>query len=113
MEISSELGQLAVGSLGGAISEVMHWHRIARRGRWPKYARSLGYWVVTSLLIVSGGVVASAVSGPNASAIQLLLLGIVGPQLLQLVAQSKLTSAHVDEPHLGVARGTIVEFLST
>src|SRR6185436_16887518 len=41
-----DLFQAAIGSCGALLAELMHWHRIARRGRWPKYGRSWRYWLI-------------------------------------------------------------------
>ena len=112
IDIQAELPQFALGCVGGAISEVLHWHRIARRGRWPQYAHSFGYWIITVVFLAAGGVVAAAVSPPNSSPLQLLLLGIVGPQLLQSAARAQNFKRQGGDVHLGASHGQFREFLS-
>jgi hypothetical protein len=113
MPITEELIQFGIGCCGGLSSEVLHWHRIARRGRWPRYAKSLGYWVVTLLLIACGGAIAAAASPAESSALQLLIIGIAGPQLLQAAAQSRIAGAKEDELYLGSEQGGLLEFLGS
>lgn len=113
IDYQEELFELAIGSSGAVIAEILHWHRIARRGRWPKYARSWLYWFITILVILAGGVVTAAVSNPGSSLLQLLLLGIAGPQLLHSAAQSQLQKRQGKEIYLGTEESTWREFLST
>jgi hypothetical protein len=108
-----ELSQVAIGGVGALISEVLHWHRIARRGRWPKYARSLAYWLITLLVIVMGGAVAALVSPAGTTPTQLLLLGMVGPQLLQAAAQSSALRRESGDAFLGIDRHRFRDFLAS
>jgi hypothetical protein len=118
MDYYSHLYHLAIGCCGGTIAETLHWHRIARRGNWPKYATSVTYWAITCLLILSGGVVAAAVSSPGTSPLQLLLLGIVGPQLLETTARAqRLTlpkkAPSDEEVYFGGERPSLGDFLAS
>ncbi len=103
--------EFAVGCLGALIPEILHWHRIARRGRWPQYASSFRYWFVTLSVVLAGGAVASLVSPPGSSAMQLLLLGTVGPSLLQSAAQNQRLAPQDGQPHLGANTFWLWEFL--
>src|SRR5260370_10491882 len=76
----------AVGCLGGAVPEVLHWHRIARPGRWPQYASSIRYWLTTLALILIARSVAALVSPTGSSAMLLLLLRTVPPHVLHSAA---------------------------
>ena len=113
IDYKAELFELAVGSCGAIIAEILHWHRIARRGRWPKYASSWPYWLITVLVILAGGVVTAAVSNPGSSLLQLLLLGVAGPQLLHSAAQSQLRKRQDKDVYLGANASTWREFIST
>jgi hypothetical protein len=103
--------EFAVGCVGALIPEILHWHRIARRGRWPQYASSIRYWLVTFVVILLGGTVASLVSPPGSSAMQLLLLGTVGPGLLQSASQNHRLAPQDGQPRLGTNRFWLFEFL--
>src|SRR5260370_28670986 len=95
---------VAVGCLGAVVPEVLHWHRVARRGRWPQYASSIRYWLTTLALILIGGAVAALVSPPASSAMQLLLLGTVAPNLLQSAAHNYRLMPQESSPTLGPRR---------
>jgi hypothetical protein len=113
IDLKKELLEMAVGACGAIIAEVLHWQRIARRGRWPKYAGSWRYWLITVLVILSGGLVTAAVSNPGSSLFQLLLIGISGPQLLHSAAQSQVQKRQDRDIYLGAEGSTWREFLST
>ena len=113
VDLNGELGQVALGCIGAIVSEALHWHRIARRGRWPQYAHSLSYWFVTFLIILLGGIISATVSPPGTTATQVLLMGAVGPQLIDAVARSRRPMPQPIEPHLGVSRDGLLEFLSS
>lgn len=113
INLKQELIEMTLGACGAIIAEVMHWHRIARRGRWPKYARSWLYWLITALVILSGGLVTAAVSNPGSSLLQLLLIGISGPQLLHSAAQTQIQWRPGKDVYLGAERSTWREFLGT
>jgi hypothetical protein len=106
------LNEFLIGCVGALIPEVLHWHRIARRGRWPQYAASVRYWVITFFLILLGGAVTALVSPPGSSGMQLLLLGTVGPSILQSAAQNKRLASKEGPPHLGVNRSWLLDFLA-
>jgi len=102
----------AIGCLGAVVPEALHWHRIARRGRWPQYASSIRYWLVTLAVILIGGAVAALVSPPGSSTMQLLLLGTVGPNLLQSAAQNQRLAPQDGQPHLGADGSWLRDFLA-
>ncbi len=101
-----------VGCVGALIPEILHWHRIARRGRWPQYGSSVRYWIITLLLVLLGGTVTALVSPPGSSAMQLLLLGTVGPSILQSAAQNQRLGSKDPQPHLGENRFWLRDFLA-
>lgn len=106
------LPEFAVGCVGALIPEILHWHRIARRGRWPQYASAFRYWLITFIVILLGGTVAALVSPPGSSAMQLILLGTVGPSLLQSAAQNQRLAPQDSQPRLGVNRFWLRDFLA-
>lgn len=114
MNYHEQLPQFAIGCAGAAIAEILHWHRIARRGKWPRYGRSAVYWLVTLLLVTCGGVIAALVSPSGSAPLQLLIIGIAGPQLLELAVQSRVRNARKDgEVHLGSDSTGIADFLGS
>jgi hypothetical protein len=57
--------------------------------------------------------VAAAVCDLGTSPLQLLLLGIVGPQLLTAAAQAQSLKHRDQEVYLGAGRPTVREFLAS
>jgi hypothetical protein len=108
-----ELFEAAVGSCGALVAELMHWHRIAIRGRWPKYSRSWRYWLITGLVIVASGAVTATVSAPGSSLLQLMLVGISGPELLYSLSRSRVHEQPDKRVYLGAEPGTWGGFLAT
>jgi len=111
IDIHEKVFELVVGSCGAIIAELLHWHRIARQGRWPQYATSWPYWVITALVILAGGIVTAAVSTPGSSLLQLLLLGIAGPQLLQSAARAQRKKPKDKDVYLGAQSTSWTEFM--
>ena len=108
-----DIYKVLFGCLGAALVEVLHWNRIARRGRYPRYSKSKIYWITTALLIALGGVLTAVVSPIGSSPLHLVLLGTAGPQLLHTAAQTQTLAPKKSEPTLGVTSNQIVEFLGS
>ena len=111
-DYSQELFKFAIGACGSAMAEVIHWHRVARRGRWPKYANSVAYWFLTAAMIAAGGVVTAAVSITGSSPMQMLLVGLAAPQLVESIARSRNEHGN-KEVYLGADNGSWWDFLGT
>ena len=107
---ASDVPQFAVGCIGALVPELLHWHRIVRRGRWPRYGSAFRYWFVTFLVVLLGGAVSALVSPVASSPVQVLLAGMVGPQLLHSVAQSKRLASKEGEVNLGGGTKPLIDF---
>jgi hypothetical protein len=116
-----DFNQFVWGCLGAALPELLHWRRISKRGRFPQYGRSPLYWVMTATLLLAGGAVAAGISPNGSSPVQLLLLGVAGPQLLLTASQTltlkkqESTGTNPDKKnslYLGSHLSTITTFLS-
>ena len=83
----------AAGCLGGIILELLHWYNLRRRSSFPRYARSVGYWLVTAAMAVSGGLLAVLYFGGRADGIIALHIGLTTPLILQ-----KLTTTIATQP---------------
>ena len=89
MPLTTFIQVFLVGSLGGCLLEIVHWWNLRRRNpRFPKYARSLFYWLVTVLMALSGGLLAVLYFGDQAEAIVALHVGISAPLILQKLAST-------------------------
>lgn len=105
VDYSQELFEFAIGACGGAVAEVLHWHRVARRGKWPRYARSAGYWFLTAAMLGVSGVVTAAVSKSGAPALQMLLVGLAAPQFVESMARARNGRGDKKEVFLGGGDG--------
>ena len=87
MALTTMLSVFAVGALGGALLELIHWWNLRRRNsRLPKYAKSPFYWAVTVLMALAGGAVSVFYFGNQAEAMLALHVGVSTPLILQKLA---------------------------
>lgn len=80
-------------------TELLHWWNLRTQRRWPAYAGSMKYWVLTAMMVLIGGAVSWFQLGGRAEAVIAFELGVTAPLLLQ-----KLTGA-VPEPSGGKSSG--------
>jgi hypothetical protein len=84
------------GLIGGAIDEVLHWGALRRRATLPTYLRSPLYWLITLLLILTGGIVsyaaATSVTVP-VTRLSALVIGFSAPALVKKLSKVLLSSA--------------------
>ena len=89
MPLTSATEVFLVGTLGGVLLELVHWWNLRRRNpRFPRYAKSAFYWVVTLLMAVVGGALSVFYFGAQAEAIIALHVGVSAPLILQKLATS-------------------------
>ena len=72
-----------MGFMGGMILEITHWYNIRKRGRLPKYAQSIKYWIITLVMASAGGLLAVLYFGNRAEGIIALHVGLSAPLILQ------------------------------
>src|SRR5581483_1715468 len=76
---------------GGAFCELLHWVGIRRRSNYfPQYARNVGYWVITILLILAGGILAVAVNlaGTALTPLTASVFGYSAPTLIHKLVKA-------------------------
>lgn len=105
MTLNSMWQVFAVGVFGGFLAELLHWWGLRTQGVLPEYADQTLYWVVTGLLIVSGGGVATLYFGPNADGLLALHIGASTPLILQ-----KMVSAAPERPGAKAAGPSVRRF---
>ena len=87
MSLTSFWQVFAVGTFGGAFLELLHWWNLRRRNpRFPKYATSLFYWLVTLLMALAGGSLALFYFGERAEALLAFHVGLSAPLIAQKLA---------------------------
>jgi hypothetical protein len=50
MVLTSMMQVFLAGFLGGLVLEIVHWYNIRKDGKWPTYAGSINYWVISGLM---------------------------------------------------------------
>lgn len=74
------------GILGGALAELLKWYQLRESANPPTYLHSPLYWVVTALMALAGGALASVNNGGSTSPLLALNLGISAPLILKGLA---------------------------
>lgn len=83
------------GVFGGTIGELLKWYRLRISHRLPQYIHSPFYWLMTILIIISGGVLTVLYSTEKMNAMIAVNIGLTAPLLIQnlsttLIANKKL-----------------------
>ena len=88
MTVDGDIGVFAIGSVGGVLAEVLHWWNLREAKKLPDYAASPLYWILTALMISSGGLLAWLYFGAHADGIVALHVGLATPLILQKLVTS-------------------------
>lgn len=89
----STVGIILIGALGSALQELLHWYGLREHLSTPRYKqliKSVGYWVVTGLMIVGSGVAVWAwfAGETDLPARQYLIVGAALPLLLKKAVEA-------------------------
>ncbi len=89
----STLEIILVGALGSALQELLHWYGLREHLSTPRYKqliKSVGYWVITGLMILGSGVAVWAWFAGDADlpARQYLIVGAALPLLLKKAVEA-------------------------
>lgn len=76
------------GLAGGCLLELLHWYALKKEPRFPDYARSPAYWVLSALMAFAGGGVALLYFGARAEALVAVHVGLSAPLILQKLASA-------------------------
>jgi drug/metabolite transporter (DMT)-like permease len=75
-----------VGCLGGIFAETAKWYRFRDSGRLPRYVRTKRYWILTGLMVVAGGFLASLYGVHLVNAILATNIGASAPLIVASLA---------------------------
>jgi hypothetical protein len=86
MTLDSMLAVFLTGLAGGVVLEILHWYALRKASRWPAYAKSPIYWLVSLAMALVGGGLAVLYFGSHAEGIVALHVGLSAPLILQKLA---------------------------
>jgi hypothetical protein len=75
-----------MGALGGALAELLKWFQLREAEVWPAYAKSTGYWIITVLMVLSGGLLASVYGLDPGKGLLAMNVGITAPLIIKGLA---------------------------
>jgi hypothetical protein len=84
------------GMIGGILGELIKWYKLRTSENLPKYLKSPFYWIITLLVIISGGILAVLYGYVKVSAILAVNIGISAPLLIQSFARIKTSNSGLD-----------------
>ena len=88
MQVSGFWGIFGLGVFGGILGEAIKWYRIRESRFLPDYVKSPLYWLITAVIILSGGILSSLYGLEPKNAILIVNIGISSPLIIQALAQS-------------------------
>jgi len=83
MTIEGAWSVFAAGSAGGALAELLHWWNLRTADVLPTYAKRPRYWIVTALMVATGGLLSFAQFGERAEMFVAIEVGILAPIIVQ------------------------------
>lgn len=84
--MSFNLTVFLVGTLGGALGEVLKWWQLRESTNFPEYSKKPVYWIVTALMALAGGVLAWLYGIDTTKLLLALNIGISAPLILKGLA---------------------------
>jgi hypothetical protein len=88
MQISGFLSIFLVGCFGGFIAELLKWYGVKDSGAWPTYLKSWLYWIITTLMILVGGVLAILYGITPRNALLVVNIGASAPLIVASLARN-------------------------
>jgi len=99
MMVSGFLFTFLLGIFGGFLGELIKWYSLRESKNLPHYLKSFKYWLLTVLVIISGGLLAVLYGTNEKSAILIVNIGISAPLLIQSLARSFIPFALSEKKH--------------
>ena len=78
------------GLFGGVLGELMKWYRLRTSNNLPTYLKSFFYWLITMLIIISGGVLTILYGTFDVNAILAVNIGLSSPLIIQTLAKNNI-----------------------
>jgi hypothetical protein len=87
----------SMGMVGGVLGELLKWYQLRESPNLPEYAKKPLYWIITLLMVLSGGVLAMLQGVEASKPLIALNVGIAAPLLLKGMASSVPAAGPVPE----------------
>jgi len=76
------------GVFGAFLAELLKWYRIRENKVLPHYSKSLLYWIITLLFVLSGGVLATLYGVNDVNALLAINIGVSSPLIIDNLSKT-------------------------
>ena len=76
------------GGFGAFLVELLKWYRIRENKVFPHYSKSLKYWIITLLFVLSGGVLATLYGINDIHALLAINIGASSPLIIDNLSRT-------------------------
>ena len=95
------------GAFGGIIGELMRWYRLREKRIPPYYLKSPFYWIITFLIIISGGILATLYGINKVNALLATNIGLSAPLIIQNISRSFIEHSAKRKTPVGIHKNNI------
>jgi len=114
MELNGFWPVFLAGCFGGALAEFVKWYGMRESENFPTYARSARYWVLTAIMVICGGLLATVYGTRIVTATLSVNIGASAPLIVASLVRTMPVPPR--EPTRGAARkasqSLIADFLA-
>ena len=79
---------LLMGCFGAILAEILRWYQLRQSPNLPEYIRSPFYWLITIMMIICSGILATLYGVTNVNALQVVNVGASAPLIISSIART-------------------------
>jgi len=87
MQLDTWRAVFLTGCFGALMPELLRWYGLRESPRLPEYATSIRYWLITLLMVLCGGELATLYGTIDVSAIQVVNIGASAPLIISSLSR--------------------------